>query len=323
MKAFVTGGTGFIGSHLVDRLLKNQNDQIHCLVRAQDKWLHDKDIIKVKGTLQDLPALQKGMEKADVVFHVAGLVKAPDQQSFDRVNVEATENILRLAMKLKVPKLVILSSLAACGPSFKRPLTEEDQLMPITMYGESKKRMEEMVAKIADESISVSLVRPPAVYGPREDQIFSVFQMASWGVFPIIGDGKSNRISLIHVSDLVEGILSAASEKKSGVETYFISSEETYTWNEILKATENIFGKKLFSLKLKPRFVETAGNIAEKAASLFGRYPVINRDKAKELGMQWTCSTEKAKSRLGYRQRIELSKGISETVQWYQRHHWL
>jgi len=323
MKAFVTGGTGFIGSHLVDRLLKNQNDHISCLVRSKAKWLHDKDITLLKGNLQDLPALKEGMKNADIIYHVAGLVKAPEQEQFDKANVEATENILRLAMKLNVPKLVILSSLAACGPSFKRPLTEDDPLMPVTMYGESKKRMEEMVARVADDRISVTIIRPPAVYGPREDQIFSVFRMASWRFFPIIGDGNSTRVSLIHVSDLVDGILLAAAGNKPGVETFFISSEEQYTWNEIKAATQKVFGHKLHTIKVKPRFVEQIGTLAEKAASLIGIYPVINRDKAKELGMQWTCSVDKAKSQLGFRQKTGLDDGINQTITWYKRHHWL
>lgn len=323
MKAFVTGGTGFIGSHLVDRLLQNQNDEIFCLVRSNDKWLQDKDVTRIKGNLHDLPALRKGMEHADVVYHIAGVVKAPDQKTFDQGNVSATENILRLAMKLNVPKLVILSSLAACGPSFTRALTEEDPLMPVTMYGESKKRMEEMIALVADDSISVSVIRPPAVYGPREEQIFNVFQMASWGLFPIIDDGRNSRVSLIHVSDLVDGILLAAAQNDSGVETYFISSEELYSWEQIRQATAEVMEKKLYALRVSPRLIEVLGNLLETGASLIGRYPVINREKARELGMQWTCSVEKAKKRLGFRQKTDLSKGLAETIHWYKKHHWL
>lgn len=322
MKAFVTGGTGFIGSHLVDRLLKNQNDQISCLIRGESKWLYDKDITRIKGGLQDLPALRDGIDGSDVVFHIAGLVKAADQRTFDSVNVEATENVLRLCMKHKVPKLVILSSLAACGPSFSRPLTESDPLMPITKYGESKKRMEEMVHKVADDSISVTIIRPPAVYGPREDQIFSVFQLASWRLFPVIGD-KKGKISLLHVYDMIDGILLAAEKKDPGITTYFISSEEIYTWDHVRKATESAFDHRLYPVTVRPRFLEHIGNFAEKTASLIGHYPVINRDKARELSMQWTCTVDKAQTELGFRQKTHLLEGIANTIHWYKKHHWL
>ncbi len=323
MKAFITGGTGFIGSHIVDRLLSNPHDEIRCLVRNHEKWLCDKDIIRIRGNLQDPAALQKGMEGVDVVFHVAGVVKAPDQITFDHSNVATTENVLRMAMKLNVPKLVIFSSLAASGPSFRHPLTEEDPLMPVTMYGESKKRMEEMVAQVADERISVTVVRPPAVYGPREEQIFSIFQLASWRIFPIIGDGHTYKVSLIHINDLVEGVLLAAREGIPGVDTFFISSEELYTWHEIRRVTETVTGHKLFALKLTPRFMEQVGGLIENMASLIGRYPVINREKSRELGMQWTCSVDKAKSRLGFRQKTGLKEGIDQTIYWYKKHHWL
>lgn len=323
MKAFITGGTGFIGSHLTDRLLINQNDEIRCLVRAEDKWLHDKDYVRISGDLHDLGALEKGMDQTDVVFHVAGVVKASSQARYDRVNVDATENILRIAMKSGVPKVVILSSLAACGPSFKHPLTEEDPLMPVSMYGESKKRMEERVREVADESISVTIVRPPAVYGPREEQIFQVFQMASWGLFPIIGDGESTQVSLIHVDDLVSGIIRASSEKEPGVKTYFITSECFYTWNEIFQTTREVMGKRLFAVRVSPRLVALAGNTMERSASFIGHYPVMNREKARELGMQWTCSADKAREELGFRQKVSLEEGLSHTIKWYKRYHWL
>ncbi|MDI6401571.1 NAD-dependent epimerase/dehydratase family protein [Balneolaceae bacterium ANBcel3] len=322
MKAFVTGGTGFIGSHLTDRLI-SENISVSCLIRSKEKWLTGKKITKIPGSLMDFQSLQDGMKDADIVYHIAGIVKAPTQDEFDRANVEATENVLRMAMKCEVPKLVIFSSLAACGPSFKQPVNEEDPLMPVTMYGKSKKRMEEMVHRVVNDSISVTIIRPPAVYGPREDQIFSVFQMASWKLFPIIGDGHSTEVSLVHVNDLVDGVLLTARETKPGVETYFISSEERYTWEQIRQATERVFGHKLYALKIKPGFVKKAGTIIEYAASLIGQYPVVNREKALELGMQWTCSVEKAKKQLGFRQKKGLAEGLSETIDWYKRHDWL
>lgn len=322
-KVFVTGGTGFIGSHLVDRLLDNGDNEVYALIRSHDKWLDNKTIQRIKGDLHDAGALREGMNNAKTVFHVAGLVKAPESYLLDQANVDATENVLRMAMKQKVTKLVILSSLAACGPGYEAPLSEEDPLRPVTMYGKSKKKMEEMVHRVADDDISVTIIRPPAVYGPRENQIFSVFQMASWRFFPIIGDGHSTKISLVHVDDLIDGIMLAAAEHNPGVETYFITSEQVYTWNEISITMEKALQKRLFTIKIPHKFVQFAGAAAEHTASLFGRYPVVNRDKAKELGLPWICSADKAKSNLGYRSRVSLYDGFSQTINWYKKNHWL
>src|SRR5699024_9058219 len=100
MKAFVTGGTGFIGSHLVDALLDDNNyEEVHCLVRTTEKWLKGKPYTKIAGGLHDLSALKAGMKQADVVFHLAGVVKAAEQKTFQQINVDGTENIIRVAQK--------------------------------------------------------------------------------------------------------------------------------------------------------------------------------------------------------------------------------
>ncbi len=322
MRAFVTGGTGFIGSHLVDRLLQDA-ESVTCLVRNQEKWLADKPVNKVTGDLHNIEALKKGMENCDIVFHLAARVSAPDRDAFHAANVDATENIIRTARKTGVKKIIILSSLASTGPSFGRPVTEEDPLMPISMYGESKKKMEEMVHRISDPSMEITILKPPAVYGPREEQIYQIFKSAQKGFFPIIGDGKSVRLSLIHVRDVINGIMLATRHFKKGVDTYFISSEELYTWDHIKSVITKQLGRKSFSLKIPPKLVKRAASVIEGASSVFGHYPVINRDKAEELVMEWTCTVEKAQRELHYSQQVSLEEGISETIAWYKRHKWL
>lgn len=324
MRAFVTGGTGFIGSHLVDRLLQDSGiESVTCLVRSQEKWLSGKNFEKISGDLHNIEALKKGMQNCDVVYHLAARVSAPNREAFHAANVDATENVLRTARKMGVPKVIILSSLASTGPSFGRPVTEEDPLMPISMYGESKKKMEEMVHRIADPAMSIAMLKPPAVYGPREDQIYQILKSASRGFFPIIGDGKSIRLSLIHVRDVVNGIMLATTYVPKGVHTYFISSEELYTWAQIKSIISKKLGRKSFSLKLPPKLVKRAASVIEGASSVFGHYPVINRDKAEELVMEWTCTVEKAQRELHYTQQVSLEEGISETIAWYKRHKWL
>ncbi len=134
MNAFITGGTGFIGSHLADTLISDPKwDQVKCLVRSSEKWLEGKDYIRVEGDLHSIHAIEEALHGVDVIFHIAAIVKAPDQKKFDHANVDATENIIRLSKKCGVKKLVILSSLAAAGPSNGTPRSEKDQMQPVSM----------------------------------------------------------------------------------------------------------------------------------------------------------------------------------------------
>lgn len=324
MKAFVTGGTGFIGSHLVDTLIRNEEyTEIRCLVRNNEKWLQGKPFTKIKGDLDDLGVLRKAVGDVDVVFHLAGVVSAPTYREFEHANVDATENLVRIAQKEGVKKIIILSSLAAAGPSQGRPVTEEDPMNPVSMYGKSKKQMEELVHQIASEDSSITILRPPAVYGPREDQIYSFFKMVSKRICPIVGDGQRPKISMVYVADVVNGILKAAEQKKPGVTTYFISGKKIHTWNEIRGTTTKVLGKKSIPIYIKPKFVKKIAGLVEKTASFFGSYPVINREKANEMILEWTCTSEKAEQELGYQPQYSLAEGISRTIHWYKMHHWL
>lgn len=323
MKAFITGATGFIGSHLVDRLIKEGGYDLHCMVRNQEKWLEGKAYTKVKCDLNDIPQLRNAIKGSDLVIHLAGVVKARDNREFERANVEGTENILRISQKLGVPKIIILSSQAAAGPSFKEPIDETMPMMPVSRYGESKKRMEEMILRIADENGQVTILRPSSVYGPREEDIYTFFKIASKGICPIVGSGRGKQISMAHVSDIVQGIMLASEKELKGIRTYFLSSERGYDWHEIRDATAQALGRKLTTINVPVSLVRSIGTITEKSASFFGKYPVMNEDKAKEMVMSWVCSVEKAKTELGYRQNIDLFEGIRQTVQWYKMHNWL
>lgn len=325
MKAFVTGGTGFIGSHLVDTLLTNEDySEIRCLVRTSEKWLKGLDYVKVPGDLHDLSVLKKNLEGVDVVFHAAGAVKAPGWQEFVRANVDATENLIRIARKQGVRKFVVLSSLAAAGPSEDgKPVSEHDPMMPISMYGKSKKQMEEMIHRTAGDDSSVTILRPSAVYGPREDQIYTFFKMVNKHICPIIGDGERPRISLVFVRDVIQAMMAAAGQSEPGVHTYFISGKHLHTWNEIRETSAKVLGKKTIPVYIKPKFVKKIAAAVEKTASFFGSYPVINREKANEMVLEWTCTIEKAQRELDYNPKYSLAEGISRTIHWYKMHHWL
>lgn len=323
MKAFVTGGTGFIGSHLADHLIKSDEfDEIKCLVRSSEKWLADKPVTVVKGDLNSLSVLQDALTDVDVIFHLAGVVSAPTKEHFVQANVDATENLVRIAGKAGITNIVILSSLAAAGPSSGSPKTESDPMQPVSMYGESKMLMEQKIHEIAGNGMSIKVLRPPAVYGPREDQIYTLFKIMTYGVTPIVGDGTSPKLSMVYVSDVISGIEKASRLKDEGFFTYFISGQIT-CWKEIKQISETVLGKKSFALKLNPGLVKKVAGFIETTASLFGSYPVVNREKAREMILEWTCSYAKAENELGYQPQVSLEEGISRTLHWYKKNNWL
>ena len=324
MKAFITGATGFIGSHLADRLIADDAfTEVRCLVRSEDKWLEGKNFKRISGDLNDITALTKGIKGADVIFHLAAIVLAPTQKEFTLANVSATEDILRIAQKNGVHNIVVLSSLAAAGPSNGTPIDETRVCKPVSMYGRSKRDMEETIHEIATNKDSVKIIRPPAVYGPREDQIYAYFKMFKKGLSTIVGDGIHPRLSMVYVDDLVDGIVKASEKTDIGIHTYFITGPDTYDWNQIHAITSKVMGKKAFKLKIKPALAKKVGSFIEKAASLIGKYPVVNKEKTRELVLEWTCSSKKAEMELDYAPKVSLQEGISRTIHWYQKHNWL
>ncbi|MFN3595921.1 MAG: NAD-dependent epimerase/dehydratase family protein [Rubricoccaceae bacterium] len=327
MTVFLTGGTGFVGSHLAEALLA-RGAAVRALVRTDARWLRGQPVQTVRGDLFDVEALREGLRGADVVFHIAGLTRAPDAAALERANVEGTVRLLDAAAEAlgagsPLRRVVVTSSLAAVGPSGATPLTEAAPLRPISAYGRSKARMEAAVAAHALAPYT-TVVRPPAVYGPRETDIFTMIRTADrQRVFPVVGDGRTPRLDLVYVRDLVAGLLAAAEAEAAAGETFFLGGAHGYAWDEIHAAVAEALGHRVLRVPVAPVLVRPIGALVEGVGRLAGRYPPLNREKAAEAAEAWLASSAKAARLLGYAPAVSLREGMRETVAWYRAEGWL
>ena len=325
--AVVTGANGFVGSHLVDYLIE-KNFKVRCIVRKSSdlKWLTNKEVEIFDCGLLDKVGLRKAFADAEYIFHVAGVVKSKHPIGYFDGNVKTTETLLEVAkeFKTKIKRFLIVGSQTASGPSrdANSPVDENSECKPITTYGRSK-REQEIVAQKYFNELPITICRAPAVYGERDTEIFIFFQTFAKGLFTTIGLNKKV-ISLIHVRDLVEGFYLAAMSEKGKSETFFISSEKFYSWEEIGEVTSRVMGKKTFHLAVPHFLVFSIASISQLVALFSSKAATLNIEKAKDITqVAWICSPKKAVDLIGYKQKISLEEGMKRTVEWYRQMKWL
>ncbi len=332
MRAFVTGATGFVGSHLVDALLA-RGDEATCLVRSPAKAARvfpDRSPETVVGDLGDQDALRAGIEGADVVFHVAGVTSARNRAEFFSINTTATRRVLEAATEVapNLRRFVLVSSLSAAGPTGSgQVLTEQDPPRPVSGYGESKLAGERIVM---EGSLPWTVIRPPAVYGPRDDELRRLFKFARLGLAPVFGDG-SQQLTLIHVRDLVAALLAVLETETTNGSTYYATHPEILTARGFVTAVHSAVAKSAGKPEAKigkPIFIPlpswlTRGAlvVSGAAASLVGRATVLSPDKGDELlAESWACSPAALERDANWTAKIPSNEGVPETAQWYRDH---
>ena len=326
MNVFVTGGTGFVGAHLVKALCA-RGDSVTALVRkpALAARLGWDDAVRLQhGDLDDEAALRAGCAGADVVYHVAGKIAARNAAEFMATNRDGTANVLEAARDAGAQRLLFVSSLAVAGPTTPgHPIDESRPPQPVTDYGRSKHAAEVLV-RAMPAALPWTIVRPPVVYGEWDRGTLKIFQLARRGVVPVFGDG-SQELSVIHAEDLARSLIAAATSPAAAGRVYFAAHPTTTTSRALVLAAGRAMGARGPRIIPVPPFVArgvlwAAGTLAHMA----GRATLLSADKGNEyLAPAWTCRSDALTRDTGWQAEIELETGLRRAANWYREVGWL
>jgi dihydroflavonol-4-reductase len=276
----------------------------------------------VEGSLEDEAARRALVEGADVVFHVAGLVAARSEAEFRRVNEDGAAALAAAAARARVGRFLLVSSLAVTGPSRRRgqPVDEVSGPGPVTAYGRSKQAGE---AAVRASGAPFTVVRPPAVYGPRDRSFLGLFRAAARGVVPLLGDG-GQELTLVHAKDLARAIVSAATSPATVGRVYHAGNVEPVTQRGLAEAVGRAVGRRVLCVTLPGLVVRAVLGAAGLLARTLGRAPLLDGDKANELlAAGWSSSSEALRRDAGWSAEIPLSRGLAETARAYREAGWL
>lgn len=326
--ALVTGGTGFIGSHLVEALLK-KGIRVRCLVRsaARLRWLEGRDVEIVEGDCLDSHGLDDAVNGVDYVYHVAGVLWGANEDEFYQGNVQGTRNVIEACARScpGLTRFVMVSSQAAAGPGVSKiPKRETDVPSPITPYGKSKLAAEQAIFEYKTR-FSVVVVRPSAVYGPRDTAFLAYFRLVRRGFLLEFGSGEDRIVSMCHVVDVVRGlILAAHSDSAATGSVYFLADPEPYSWREVEIIIEQVFGIRAKRLRVPLWMLSTLGALGQGYGRVTGKSVMLNKSRVAELtARQWGCDTGKARCELGFAPVMNLNDGLRDVVRWYKKEKWL
>ncbi len=328
MKVLVTGASGFVGTHLCERLLKDGHE-VFALVRSPKKFdlKHDK-LTVIQGDLDQsnlywISALPSDL---DSCIHTAGIVHSYVNAEFYRVNAEGTGNLVNsLKTKFNSLHFVLISSLAAAGPSLGTSMRNEVDIdFPVSVYGRSKKEAEEVLKKNAPASWSLAIIRPPMVIGPRDSAVLDIFKMVQSGLILLPGsNSRQKSYSFVCVFDLVETIVQTFEKKKATM--YYSSNPQIVTFNELIMEIKKQLKKNwLIWIPLPLILVRLLTIILDFFYKLRPHPLRLTPDKYHELkALNWTCDGKKSEMELGQVYNYNLERTITVTLIDYKSRNWI
>jgi nucleoside-diphosphate-sugar epimerase len=312
-QVLVTGATGFLGSHIAEVLVAH-GFTVRCAMRpsSSTRWLQHLGVEKVHIDFNDEINLQNACKGLDVVIHNAGITRAKNHAEFFAVNTYATERLAKAAIKSKVLRFVFISSLEARGP--------DGFSIATSSYGKSKLEAEYRLSHLQND-IEMILLRPAGVYGPRDTDLLTLFQMTKYGLLTV--PATSGKIQPVYGRDVAEAVL-AAIQRKAQLGPFDIAAPQVYSWHHMATMLEVAVNKKLRVFRIPKEVFLVAGYASEGISKLLNQAPKLDRRRAKSLAYySYTCDTAPFKEAFGWEARVSLQEGLSETAHWYKQQGWL
>ena len=316
----ITGASGFLGYHIILAAL-DKNLEVYAAVRKNSQIDHLKGLaVKyVYLNYEDVDALGKVIEDYTInyIIHAAGVTKAVKQEDYNHVNATYSVNLAK-AVNMKgnyFKKMVFISSLAAAGPSADDVtlISEQASARPVTAYGRSKLLAENELAKVA---IPLIILRPTAIYGPRDKDIFIILKTVSRGFDPYIGRFLQ-QLSFVHANDVADVAVHALFLNESGI--YNIADGNSYNRYQFADITKKILNKKAVRFHIPMPLIKVLAYFLETTNGWVNKPSVINREKLYELAAKnWSCDISKARRELNFNPRFNLESGLKDSIAWYR-----
>jgi nucleoside-diphosphate-sugar epimerase len=328
MTVLLTGGSGFLGSHIAEQLSR-AGTPVRALVRRTSNTTFLSALPQVElytCALEDRASLGRALDGVTAIVHCAALVKARSEAEFLEVNAEGTERLLEAAERTgdRLERFVLVSSLAAVGPSDQSgaPVSPDATPNPVTAYGRSK-RAAECAALAMRDRLPVTILRPPAIYGPRDREILAFFQAVNWGILPTVGS-ELNKLSIVYGPDAARACIAAIQADVPSGSRFFVDDGCVYTFKELLSAVEDALGKRAWvRFPLPRRLLETVALGNELYGRLRNQPVMFTPDKCRELFAQWVTDSRPTQAALGWKPEVQIREGIRLTATWYRRQGWL
>ncbi|MGD2050823.1 MAG: NAD-dependent epimerase/dehydratase family protein [Chloroflexota bacterium] len=319
MKAFVTGGTGFVGRHVVRKLLERGYD-VYGLARSEKSAavLSKLGAQPVYGNILDRESMREGMEGNDVVFHIAGWYKigSRDWMRAESINVAGTRNVLGLAHELGVPKIIYTSTVAVFGDT-KGQLADENYYQGgpfATEYDRTKWLAHYKVAQpLIDKGAPITIVMPGVIYGPHDHDLVGELMVQFYKGRLFVVPGSDFIATYAHVEDIAEGHILAAEKGRIG-ESYILAGPAV-PLGEVVDFWGQLTGKPVPLIRIPSRFLVPLAPLLDVLGSVIPLPDMLSAEAARLLGVSYMARSDKARAELGWRTR-SMQEGMGETFRW-------